>query len=76
MKKPTVAATLNFVIPGAGLWYLGRKLWAGANLLGATALVLGVVAAGQVSEQIHYVILAVAAGSAGLAHAIAANTKQ
>ncbi len=71
MKKSTVAAVLNFVIPGAGLWYLGRRSWAAANLLGATVLVLGITAAGQLSEQVHYVILAIAAGSAGLAHAVA-----
>ena len=70
MKKSTVAAVLNFVIPGAGLWYLGRRSWAAGNLLGATVLVLGITTAGQLSEQVHYVILAVAAGSAGLAHAV------
>jgi hypothetical protein len=76
MKKSTVAAALNFVIPGAGLWYLGRKFWAFANLLGAMALVPGITAAGQFGEQIHYVMLAVAAGSAGLAHAVASTAEQ
>ncbi len=76
MKKSTIAAVLNFVIPGAGLWYLGRRSWAAANVLGATALVLGITATGQLSEQIHYVILAVAAGSAGLAHAAGSRMDQ
>jgi hypothetical protein len=76
MKKSTVAAVLNFVIPGAGLWFLGRKSWAAANLLGATVLVLGITAAGQLSEQVHYVILAVAAGSAGLAHAVGSRVNR
>jgi hypothetical protein len=76
MKKSTVAAVLNFVIPGAGLWYLGRKTWAAANLLGATILVLGITAVGQLSEQVHYVILAVAAGSAGLAHTVGTRMDQ
>ena len=75
MKRSTVAAVLNFVIPGAGFWYLGRGLWGVLNLLGATALVFGITALGQFSEQIHYVILAVAAGSAGLAHAAATGSQ-
>ncbi len=73
MKKSTIAAALNFLIPGAGLWYLGKTLLAVANLLAATALVVGITGVGGLSEQIHYVILGVAAGSAGLAHAVAAD---
>lgn len=73
MKKPAVAAALSFVLPGAGLWYLGRKSWAIANLLGAAVLLFGITATGSFSDQIHYVILAVAAGSAGLAHAAASR---
>jgi len=68
MKKSTTAAVMSFVIPGAGLWCLGKRAVGMANLLVATAII--VLLAGVVSDQIHYVILAVAAGSAGLAHAI------
>ena len=68
MKKSTIAAVTSFVIPGAGLWYLGKRAVGLVNLLVATAII--VLLAGVVSDQIHYVILAVAAGSAGLAHAI------
>jgi hypothetical protein len=68
MKKSTTATVMNFVIPGAGLWYLGKRAAGIVNLFVATAII--VLLAGVVSDQIHYVILAVAAGSAGLAHAI------
>lgn len=70
MKKSTVAATLNFVIPGAGLWYLGRCAWGVVNLLVATATVV-LAGFSPVGEHLHYVILAVAAGSTGTAHTAA-----
>ena len=73
MKTSTISAALNFVIPGAGLWYSGRKRLAVVNLLAATVLVAAITGIGGLSEQIHYVILAVAAGSAGLAHAMVSN---
>jgi hypothetical protein len=72
MKKSTTATVMNFVIPGAGLWYLGKRAVGMVNLLVATAII--VLLAGVVSEQIHYAILAVAAGSAGLAHAIGSRS--
>ncbi|MHC4874849.1 MAG: hypothetical protein ACYTGL_00035 [Planctomycetota bacterium] len=73
MKNSTIAAAMNFLIPGAGLWYVGKPLLAAVNLLAATVLVVGITGTGGLSEQIHYVILAVAAGSAGLAHAVASD---
>lgn len=76
MKKSTIAATLNFGIPGAGLWYLGKRTLAVVNLLLATALVAGLAGHPLFGERIHYVILAAAAGSAGLAHAIGSCTAQ
>jgi|SaaInlStandDraft_1057018.scaffolds.fasta_scaffold441166_1 hypothetical protein len=72
MKKSTIAAATSLVIPGAGLWYLGKRAMGMVNLLVATAII--VLLAGLVSDQIHYVILAVAAGSAGLAHAIGSRS--
>lgn len=72
MKKSTIAAVTSLVIPGAGLWYLGKRAMGMVNLLVATAII--VLLAGVVSDQIHYVILAVAAGSAGLAHAIGSHS--
>jgi len=72
MKKSTIAAVTSLAIPGAGLWYLGKWAMGMVNLLVATAII--VLLAGVVSDQIHYVILAVAAGSAGLAHAIGSRS--
>src|SRR5207237_6131611 len=42
MKSPFLAFTLNFFLPGAGLWYLGRPGWGLVNLL--VVLGVGVVA--------------------------------
>jgi hypothetical protein len=65
MKKANIAAALSFVVPGAGLWFLEKRLWAVVNLLVATSLVLLLSGFGPANERIHYVILAVAAGSSG-----------
>ncbi|NQV22949.1 MAG: hypothetical protein HQ518_01165 [Rhodopirellula sp.] len=70
MKNRTIAATLNFFAPGVGLWYLGKHRWAVGNLIAATGLVLSAGGVESIAERIHYVILGVAAGSAGLAHAV------
>ena len=69
MSRSTVAAVLSFVVPGAGLWYLGHRLKAEVNFL--VAVVLTVVATMSSYEHVHYVFLAIAAGSAGYAHAVA-----
>lgn len=74
MKKSTIAAVMSFVIPGAGLWYLGKRAVGLVNLLVATALVVLLAGVALTWDQIHYVILAVAAGSAGLAHAVGSRS--
>lgn len=69
MKRRTIATILNFVLPGAGLWYLDRKKSAGVNLV----LAILIPALGSMpwsGEHAHYFFLAVAAGSAGYAHAV------
>lgn len=38
-KSSLFAALLSFIIPGAGLWYLGRWFWGYVNL--AAALTVG-----------------------------------
>lgn len=68
MKRRSVATALNFIVPGAGLWYLNRVRSAIVNLLVAVAVpaVIGTI---WQSEHVLYVFLAIAAGSAGYAHA-------
>ena len=70
VKSSRLAAALSFNVPGAGLWYLGQRFWAVVNLIGATAMIVLLARDPQGFEQIHYVFLAIAAGSAGLAHAM------
>lgn len=70
VKSSRLAAALSFIVPGAGLWYLGQWFWAVVNLIGATAMIVLLSRDLQGFEQIHYVFLAIAAGSAGLAHAM------
>ncbi len=42
MSRSTMAAVLSFVVPGAGLWFLGNRGGAVLNLAAAVALtVLG-----------------------------------
>jgi hypothetical protein len=71
--KPTIAATLSFILPGAGLWYAGRRGMAIANLVVATLALTAcwLAGSGAVIDHIHYVALVIAAASAGLAHAVA-----
>jgi hypothetical protein len=71
--KPTIAAILSFVLPGAGLWYVGRRALAIANLVVATLALTAcwLAGSGAVIDHIHYVALVIAAASAGLAHAVA-----
>ena len=67
---------LNFIIPGAGLWYLGRPLWGLMNFIIVTVVGFGiaVVAPQFFNESLHYIIVTFAAGSGGLAHAVAQRT--
>ena len=72
MKTSIIASVSNFILPGSGLWYLGehrRAIW---NFVIAAAINVTVFLLHF--EQIHYVLLAIAAGSAGYAHAI--STRQ
>ena len=62
MKRSTKAAILSLIVPGAGLWYCGRRGLAITNFLVAIA----VPAIGLTMG-----FLAVSAASAGLAHAMA-----
>lgn len=73
MKHRTAATALNFVIPGAGLWYLGLTKAGILNLLVAV-LVPTVIGMFWPGEHVLYILLAVAAGSAGFAHAAASRT--
>jgi hypothetical protein len=66
-----VGVVLNFVLPGAGLWYLGRSKSAVINLL--VALIVPAGALVMQSGYLHYIVLAIAAGSAGYAHAVASG---
>lgn len=72
-RKRWIVALLSFILPGAGLVYLGKWSWGLLNLAVAVAiLALGMLAGGDLFvAYIHYPALAVAAGSAGLAHAVA-----
>ena len=71
MKSPWLAFLLSLIVPGAGLVYLGKWRAGLANFCLATAIVGGfLIFRSETSmDYIHYVILAVATGSAGLAHA-------
>jgi len=73
-KKPFVAFTLSFFLPGAGLAYLGKWKWAIINFL--VVLLVGVAAAfllpeDRVDEYMQYLAIGCAGGSAGIAHAMA-----
>ena len=79
MKKPFVAFLLSFLLPGAGLAYLGKWKWAMINLLGVLAI--GVVLSLVLSDQIfeHYaqlVAIGCSSGSAALARTLAVQHNQ
>ena len=72
--RPWMAFVLNFVVPGAGLVYLGRW-WQG---IANAVLVLGILLAlffgygeSALVEHIHWVFLALMAASGGYAHGVA-----
>jgi len=71
VKKPWLAFVCSLLIPGAGLAYLGRWRAGLVNLCVATAIVAAcwLIRPQSSLDYIHYVILVLAAGSAGLAHA-------
>ena len=70
MKRSSIAALLSLILPGAGLWYCGRPRMALANFLIAVACPAVGLMAGFLAEHILWILLAIAAGSAGLAHAV------
>ena len=72
-NKELVAVLLNFVLPGSGLLYLGRPLEALANFAVALAIPVMWLMLPDGLESIHYALLVVSAGSAGYAHAAAAQ---
>jgi hypothetical protein len=79
MKSPFLAFFLNFFLPGAGLWYLGEWAWGFLNL--AAVLVVGVIAAATLPEEvfekyIRYLAIGCAGGSGGLAMALAQQMNQ
>jgi hypothetical protein len=74
MKKPSVAFILSFLLPGAGLAYLGRWKWAFINL--GVVLLIGVAAAFILSDEAfesygRYIAIGCAGGSGGLAQTLA-----
>ena len=66
MKRSTKASLLNFILPGAGLWYCHLRRLAIANLLFAVVVPVVAFSTGFLTEHVHWIILAIAAGSAGL----------
>lgn len=74
MKRPFVAFLLSFLLPGAGLAYLGLWKWALINLL--AVLVVGFLLAFLLPEEfldryMRYVAIGLSSGSGGLAQALA-----
>ena len=71
MSRPPVAFLLSFVVPGLGLIYLGKTTAGIVNLAVAIVipLVMLLVWRQAAFDFLHYALLAVAAGSAGAAHA-------
>lgn len=79
MKKPIVAFTLSFLLPGAGLAYIGKWKWAWINF--AVVLLIGVAAAFTLPEVTiqqygHYIAIGCAGGSGGLAQALTTQMNQ
>jgi hypothetical protein len=74
MSLATRARILNFLLPGAGMGLLGKWKLAVVNVLVAVVVLVAAVAlGGTFADEIHYVWLVVASGSAGWAHAVAVN---
>jgi hypothetical protein len=74
MKNPWLAFILSFLLPGAGLWYLGLLLWGFVNLLVVIAISFAFffVLPEETFEHYRGTILAgCGGGSAGLALQIA-----
>ena len=78
MNRAHAAFVLSFVIPGAGLSFLGRWRYGILNLLGVTAIgiLIGYCFPNVFQQYIHYIVLAFATGSAGLAHSFATRAER
>ncbi|MEP7048858.1 MAG: hypothetical protein ABJB12_00830 [Pseudomonadota bacterium] len=79
MKKPFVAFLLSFLLPGAGLAYLGKWKWAVVNLLVVLAIgvLLSLVLPAQILEHYAQVIaIGCSSGSAALARTLAMQQNQ
>jgi len=73
-KSHNIAFVLSFILPGAGLWYLGRWKWGFMNL--GIVCAIGIILSLALSDEtffkvIRWVAFGCAGGSAGLAQAIA-----
>ena len=73
-KNATLAFTLNFFLPGSGLWYLGWPGWGVLNLV--VVLVVGLIAVLTLPDDVFdrnrsLLSAATAGGSGGLAMALA-----
>jgi len=79
MKKPIVAFILSFLLPGAGLAYLGKWKWAFINL--GIVLLVGVAATFLLSQETlhqygHYIAIGCSGGSGGLAQVLTTHMNQ
>ena len=73
-RSHNTAFILSFLLPGAGLWYLGKWKWGFVNL--GVVLTLGVILSlalpdDTFSKVTRWVAMGCAGGSGGLAQAIA-----
>lgn len=74
MSLATRARLFNFLLPGAGMCQLGKWRLAILNiLLASMSLVVAFTWGGILIEEMHYVWLVIASGSAGWAHAVVKN---
>ncbi len=70
MKRPFLAFLLSFLLPGAGLWYLGKWGWGFLNLgiVLSLGVILGLTLPEEVFERyIRFVAIGCGGGSAAFA---------
>ena len=73
-RRPLIAGTLSFLLPGLGLLYIGHRAGALINFTLATLVIVVInffLSDPTLREHIHWTLLAIAACSAGYAHGIA-----
>jgi hypothetical protein len=75
MKRSTRASLLSLALPGAGLWYCGWRKSAILNFLVAAAIPVVGLTTDFLFEHIQWIFLAIAAGSAGIAHSAAGSSE-